>query len=67
MNVIVLLVAMVAFWFLYSLQESYKSVEKELREIRLKCMMPVESSRKAPLANMKDSVISGLGGLKNSI
>lgn len=67
MNLVTLLVIVVVLWFVYRLMESYKSIERELREIRLKISMPEDTGRINPITSMKTSVVESLSQLKGAI
>jgi len=43
MNIITLIAILVALSLLYSMIQSHNNMEKELREIRMKCIMPTKS------------------------
>lgn len=66
MQLIALIVIVVIIWFLYGLLDSYRGIERELREIRLKCMMPADTERKDPITRMKAGVMGGLVALKDT-
>lgn len=67
MNIVTILVIAVVLWFVYGLLESYRNIEKELREIRLKCMIEPDPSRSDPIDSMKNVMVDRLSRLKNSI
>ena len=74
MNVITLLTIIVIGWLIYSLIQSHHNIEKELREIRMKCVLPNNTSPSSnkdqysntdnyPLNSLKTSLVSNLTSL----
>lgn len=64
---ITLIIVLICLWFVYSLLQSYKNIERELREIRVKCVLPTKPAAKDPVETMKSTVVSGLSRLASSI
>ena len=68
MNTILIIVILFSLWLMYSMLESYRNIQKELREIRLKCVsgnvMPSSNTtfmkNMDPVDKMKSNVIKGL-------
>jgi len=74
MNVITLITILIIAWLIYSLIQSHHNIEKELREIRMKCILPTSTpssntkdiysnSNNYPLNTLKTSLISNLTNL----
>lgn len=67
MNLVTVLLCLMVAWFLYTLMDSYRSMQKELREIRLKCIgSPTSQYTKDPNDSMKGTLIEGLTKLRNA-
>jgi hypothetical protein len=64
-NTSTLLIIVFIGWMLYSLLQSYYSIEKELQDLREKCGVTTISSpsMRYPLKNIRSSVVSGLSQL----
>jgi len=62
MNFLVLLLAAALAYLVYTMLQSYRSLERELREIRLKCMGTRESAVASadPAVALRDRLLSGL-------
>ena len=73
MKIITLLTILLIAWLIYSLIQSHHNIEKELREIRIKCVLPTTSDTVAngkkdkftnpdnyPLNSIKTNIISNL-------
>ncbi len=67
MNTLTLVLLAIIVWLAYTMYQSYIGMQKELREIRLKCMGTTQSkyTAKDPVDTMKDSVIGTLSSLAN--
>lgn len=64
-SIIYILIAII-LWMAYTMYQSYVGMEKELREIRLKCMGTANSIyNKEPTENMRSSMVSALTALAN--
>jgi hypothetical protein len=44
MNLIVVLLILLAAWLVYSILQSYRNMEEELRQIRLKCIISKDNA-----------------------
>jgi hypothetical protein len=76
MNVITLIAIVIIAWLIYSLIQSHHNIEKELREIRIKCVLPstnydsstisttspasYSNKNNYPLNSLKSSLVSNL-------
>jgi hypothetical protein len=67
MDFTTMLLVMVLLWFVYMLLQSYRNLEKELREIRVKCVMPAATTQEDPVNTMKQTVVAGLSRLASTI
>lgn len=72
MKLVVLILILLAAWLVYSILQSYRNMEYELREIRMKCIKEpaVTSSddrgrNRDPTENMTSSLVSLLQMVKN--
>ena len=66
MNLTVVLLLVGASYIIYTILESYRSMTRELREMRLKCMAPTLSDSSAdPVDTMKVQMIQVLSKLKD--
>jgi hypothetical protein len=64
-SVVYILVAII-IWMAYTMYKSYVGMEKELREIRLKCMGKSGSKyNKDPAERMRSNMVSALSALAN--
>ena len=73
MKIITLLTILLIAWLIYSLIQSHNNIEKELREIRIKCVLPTTSDtgnkdkysnpENNPLNNLKTNLVSNLSSL----
>jgi hypothetical protein len=75
MKIITLITIVIIAWLIYSLIQSHHNIEKELREIRIKCVLPNNSSTPSsnndkysnpdnyPLNSIKTGLISNLTSL----
>jgi len=70
-NTTTLLLILLVSWVLYSLLQSYNNIVKELREIRVKCVLPNNNSTSNgpannynvvnyPMKNISSTLVSGL-------
>ena len=50
MNLIVVLLILLAAWLVYSILQSYRNMEEELRQIRLKCIISKDDAAQEPAA-----------------
>lgn len=66
MQLVTLIVIVICLWFVYALLQSYKNIERELREIRVKCVLPTKT-KSNPVESMKDTIVSGLSRMASSI
>jgi hypothetical protein len=65
MNLVTVIVLLIALWVAYSFVQSYRGIEKELKEIRIKCVAAGASARLSentadPYDRLKDQLVSGL-------
>jgi len=65
MNLITIIVIFILIWLIYSILNSYNSLQMELREIRMKCIAGggnIDQSQftQNPMTNMKQNLINGL-------
>lgn len=65
MNLVTVIVTLVVLWVVYSFVQSYTGIQKELREIRLKCVgagasTSLSEPSQDPVDRMKDQLIAGL-------
>lgn len=67
MNLVTVILVAVLLWFIWLLLQSYRSLESELREIRVKCVMPGNTERADPVASAKNTVVTGLSRLAAAI
>ena len=67
MNLVVVILVAIILWFVWMLLQSYRNLEKELREIRVKCVMGGSPDRPDPVESAKATVVSGLSRLASSI
>jgi uncharacterized protein with PQ loop repeat len=73
MNLVTILAFGLVAWLVYSMLMSYRNMEKELREIRKKCIINNRDSdeeveyRADPVSRMKNNVIDNLQSLINYI
>lgn len=69
MNLITVILVVIVLWLVYALLQSYRRIEHELREIRVKCVMSPDKSKQPvdPMDSMKNTVVSGLSRLAASI
>lgn len=65
MNTLTLVLLAIVLWLSYTMYQSYIGMQKELREIRLKCMGTPESkyTSKDPIDSVKNTVIGTLTSL----
>jgi hypothetical protein len=55
-------------WLVSGLLQSYRNIEQELREIRVKLGMPTDNQDQVdPVEGMKDTVVGGLKRVKDAI
>lgn len=62
MNTLTIILLIIVVWLTYTMYQSYVGMQKELREIRLKCMGTANSkyTTKDPVDTVKDTVIGTL-------
>lgn len=66
MNLTLVLLLIGAGYVIYTILESYRSMVRELREMRLKCMAPTLSDPNAdPVDTMKVQMVKALSKLKD--
>lgn len=65
MNTLTLILVAVVVWLSYVMYDSYTAMQKELREIRLRCMGTVDSKYATPSVSntMKQGLIETLTAL----
>lgn len=55
-------------WIVYTMLQSYRSMQKELREIRMKCMGTKTSSyTRDPIDEVRSKLVEGLTSLSNKV
>lgn len=66
MNLVIVILVVILLWFLYSLLQSFRNIETQLREIKTKCVIDGSShtGSKDPVDSMQSNIISGLSALK---
>jgi hypothetical protein len=68
MNLIVVILILITMWLVSGLLQSYRNIEQELREIRMKLGMPTDNQDQVdPVKGMKDTVVGGLKRVKDAI
>lgn len=68
MNLIVVILILITMWLVSGLLQSYRNIEQELREIRMKLGMPTDNQDQVdPVEGMKDTVVGGLKRVKDAI
>lgn len=61
MSLLQLALIALMIWIVYTMLQSYRSMEKELREIRVKCMgSPSSSLTQDPVASVRSKLVEGL-------
>ena len=67
MNFVAVILIVLALWLIYSLLQSYRNIEAQLREIKIKCVIDGNSSTPSvdPVLNMQSSIVNGLAMMKN--
>jgi hypothetical protein len=64
MNLILVIVVLVLAWMVYMYMQSYESIAKELREIRLKCLqtptVSLSETAMHPMNAMRRQLVQGL-------
>jgi hypothetical protein len=64
MSLLQLALIMLVIWIVYTMLQSYRSMEKELREIRVKCIgKPTSSFTQDPVDNVRTKLVEGLSQL----
>ena len=67
MGMIVVLLLLLAAYIVYTMMDSYRSMQKELRDIRLKCMGTATSAyTRDPTGEMKGQLVEGLTRLRQA-
>ncbi len=67
MNFVVILMLFLTAYIVYTMMDSYRSMQKELREIRLKCIgTPDSAYTKDPTGVLKGTLVEGLTRLKKA-
>lgn len=73
MNLIVVIIVMVVLWLVYSLLQSYRGMQEELRQIRMKCVGGTQTvqgykedsgDNVDPVVRMRSSLVSALEAVK---
>jgi hypothetical protein len=64
MNLAILLLIVVAAYMVYTMMDSYRAMQKELREIRLKCMGTATSTYTKDPKALQGRLVEGLAQLK---
>ena len=72
MNTITVILIVIVLWLVYALLQSYRRLEKELREIRVKCVgaggtISTDTGAVDPVNQMQGKVVSMLQMFKASI
>lgn len=77
MNMITVILIVVVMWLVYALLQSYRRLETELREIRVKCVgagvgsgsisVDAPQSTSDPMSKMRSNVVSMLQAVQSSI
>ena len=68
MKLVVVILLLLAAWLVYSILQSYRNMEQELREIRMKCIKEsavTDDRGKDPTDKMASSLVSLLQMVKN--
>ncbi len=61
MSLLQLALIALMIWIVYTMLQSYRSMEKELREIRVKCMgSPTSSLTEDPISSVRSKLVEGL-------
>lgn len=64
MSLLQIALIMLMIWIVYTMLQSYRSMEKELREIRVKCIGTAKSSlTQDPVDNVRSKLVEGLSQL----
>jgi hypothetical protein len=69
MNLVTVLIIVFLGWLVYLHMQMYNNIEKELREIRVKCILPKSDDvrertpNEKPFMTVKNSLITGLSSL----
>jgi hypothetical protein len=68
MSILIIVFILVIGYLLYTMLESYRSLERELREIRVKCIGTPNSEVASadPGATIKKTLVSGLTRIMNA-
>lgn len=72
MNLIIVLLLLIAGWFVYTTMESYNTMAQELREMRMKCIqnsnvtLDTEQSDN-PYKQMKNTFVETLQKISNKL
>jgi hypothetical protein len=72
MNLILVLLLLIAGWLLYTMMQSYNTMARELREIRLKCIDRAGATLETeeavnPYLQMQGTVIETLQRISNKL
>jgi hypothetical protein len=67
MQIITLISILFIGWLIYYLIQSHHNIEKELREIRIKCVLPTNSNDTTSPASYSNSNNYPLNSIKNSV
>lgn len=66
MSTLIYLLVGIIIWMVYTMYKTYTAMQKELREIRLKCMKGSSSQYTSePIRDMRNTMVSALTSLAN--
>ncbi len=67
MNLSVIALLLIVGWIVYTIGQSYRALQQELREIRIKCIGTADSKyTKEPTSQIKNVLVEGLTKLKQT-
>lgn len=68
MSLIAVIVILVLAYIVYTMMQSYRGMERELREIRLRCMGTTQSKYETqdPVSTLRNRLTEGLQVLSNA-
>lgn len=67
MNLAIIVALLIIAWIVYTISQSYRALQQELREIRMKCFgAPDSKYNKEPTSQIKNVLVEGLTKLKQS-
>jgi hypothetical protein len=68
MSILQIVLVLLMIWIVYTMLQSYRSMEKELREIRMKCIGKATSEfTKDPVDSVRGKLVEGLTQLMNKV